>query len=108
MSPGLTVPGTDASLLLSPSAFQQTVNKSPTVAAPVVPPGPAEPPSASGGPVEPLAVPCSKTQLQETLMHLIKVHQRHKTKGILVGEVQAKAVDSNQSCTVYCERIIHS
>ncbi|KAM4562915.1 mRNA-decapping enzyme 1A isoform 1-T2 [Odontesthes bonariensis] len=72
MSPGLTVPGTDASLLLSPSAFQQSVNKTPAVAAPVVPPGPAEPPSASGGAVEPLAVPCSKTQLQETLIHLIK------------------------------------
>ncbi|KAM9751593.1 mRNA-decapping enzyme 1A [Menidia menidia] len=72
MSPGLAVPRTDTSVLLSPSAFQQTVNKATAVAAPAAPPAPAEPPSAPGGPVEPLPVLCSKTQLQETLIHLIK------------------------------------
>ncbi|XP_041860294.1 mRNA-decapping enzyme 1A [Melanotaenia boesemani] len=71
MSPGLAVPGSEISVLLSPSAFQQTVNKT-TAAATVVLPSPSEPSSASGGAVDPLTFPCSKTQLQETLIHLIK------------------------------------
>ncbi|XP_047223122.1 mRNA-decapping enzyme 1A isoform X1 [Girardinichthys multiradiatus] len=70
MSPGLAVPGSVASVLLSPSAFQQTMNK--TTAVPVVPSGPPDPSPASGRTAEPLQAPCSKTQLQETLIHLIK------------------------------------
>ncbi|XP_037540881.1 mRNA-decapping enzyme 1A [Nematolebias whitei] len=69
MSPGLAVPGSEISVLLSPSAFQQTVK---TAAAPVVPSAPSEPSSASGRAVESLPGACSKTQLQETLIHLIK------------------------------------
>ncbi|XP_012732670.2 mRNA-decapping enzyme 1A [Fundulus heteroclitus] len=70
MSPGLAVPGSDASVLLSPSAFQQSMNKTTTI--PAVPSAPPDPPSASGRPAEPLQAHCSKTQLQETLIHLIK------------------------------------
>ncbi|XP_070824980.1 mRNA-decapping enzyme 1A [Chaetodon trifascialis] len=69
MSPGLAVPGPEISVLLSPSAFQQSINKT---AASVVPPGPSEPSSAPAGAVEPAQAPCSKTQLQEILIHLIK------------------------------------
>lgn len=75
MSPGLAVPGSDISVLLSPSAFQQSVSKA---AASMVPPAPSELPSTSVGAVEPPQAPCSRTQLQETLIHLIKVHQRHE------------------------------
>lgn len=71
MSPGLAVPGSEISVLLSPSAFQQTVHK--TAAAPVVPSAPSEPSSASGRAAESLSGACSKTQLQETLIRLIKV-----------------------------------
>lgn len=71
MSPGLAVPGSGISVLLSPSAFQQALNKT-SAAASVVPPAPSEPSSASGGAAEPPPPPCSKTQLQETLIHLIK------------------------------------
>lgn len=74
MSPGHVIPGPEASLLLSPSAFQQSMNKTTTAAAPVVSPPSSEPSSASGGAAEPLPTPCSKIQLQETLIHLIKVH----------------------------------
>lgn len=71
MSPSLTVPGTEISLLLSPSAFQQSINKAAT-GAPAHHSAPPEPsyPYAAG--VEPQAAPCSKTQLQEILIHLIK------------------------------------
>nr|XP_046252753.1 mRNA-decapping enzyme 1A [Scatophagus argus] len=68
MSPGLAVPGPVTSVLLSPSAFQQSINKT-TAAASVLPPAPSESSSTS---VEPPQAPCSKTQLQETLIHLIK------------------------------------
>ncbi|XP_051282793.1 mRNA-decapping enzyme 1A isoform X2 [Dicentrarchus labrax] len=71
MSPGLNVPGPEMSVLLSPSAFQQSINKT-TAAASVVPPSPSEPPSTSVGAIESPQAPCSKTQLQETLIHLIK------------------------------------
>ncbi|TKS77309.1 mRNA-decapping enzyme 1A [Collichthys lucidus] len=71
MSPGLAVQGSEISVLLSPSAFQQSVNKT-TAAASVVPPAPSEPSSTSVGAVELPRTPCSKTQLQETLIHLIK------------------------------------
>ncbi|XP_014846370.1 PREDICTED: mRNA-decapping enzyme 1A [Poecilia mexicana] len=70
MSPGLAVPGSDGSVLLSPSAFQQTTSKTTTV--PVIPSAPPDPSSASGRAAETLQAPCSKTQLQETLIHLIK------------------------------------
>ncbi|XP_029974358.1 mRNA-decapping enzyme 1A [Salarias fasciatus] len=71
MSPALTVPGSEVSLLLSPSAFQQSITKAAAAAA-APPPAPSEPPYPSAGGVEPPAAPCSKTQLQETLIHLIK------------------------------------
>ncbi|GAA6213289.1 mRNA-decapping enzyme 1A [Lates japonicus] len=71
MSPGLTVPGTEISVLLSPSAFQQS-SKTATAAASVVLPAPSETSSTPVGAVEPPPAPCSKTQLQETLIHLIK------------------------------------
>ncbi|XP_044066322.1 mRNA-decapping enzyme 1A [Siniperca chuatsi] len=71
MSPGLAVPGPEISVLLSPSAFQQSINKT-TTAASVVPPAPSEPSSTSVGVLESPHAPCSKSQLQETLIHLIK------------------------------------
>ncbi|XP_038595680.1 mRNA-decapping enzyme 1A-like [Micropterus salmoides] len=67
MSPGLVVPGPQ--VLLSPSAFQQSISKT-AAAASVVPPSPSEPSSTSVG--DPPQALCSKTQLQETLIHLIK------------------------------------
>ncbi|XP_071331753.1 mRNA-decapping enzyme 1A [Trachinotus anak] len=70
MSPAFAVPGPGISVLLSPSAFQQS-NKA-TAAASVVLPAPSESSSTSVGAVEPPPAPCSKTQLQEILIHLIK------------------------------------
>uniref|UniRef100_A0A667XB54 5'-(N(7)-methylguanosine 5'-triphospho)-[mRNA] hydrolase n=1 Tax=Myripristis murdjan TaxID=586833 RepID=A0A667XB54_9TELE len=71
----LTVPGAGPglSVLLSPSAFQHSVNKTTAAAAtaPVVPPAPSNP-SGSAGAVEAPQTACSKTQLQDTLIHLIK------------------------------------
>ncbi|KAI4824103.1 hypothetical protein KUCAC02_012646 [Chaenocephalus aceratus] len=58
MSPGFAVPGPAFSLLLSPSAFQQSFSQ--TSAASAAPPAPSE------------QAVCSKTQLQDTLIHLIK------------------------------------
>uniref|UniRef100_A0A8C7YUZ9 5'-(N(7)-methylguanosine 5'-triphospho)-[mRNA] hydrolase n=1 Tax=Oryzias sinensis TaxID=183150 RepID=A0A8C7YUZ9_9TELE len=72
MSPGPAVPGSEISVLLSPSVFQQNVNKNPTTAAPVVPPAASKTSSASGGALDSLPTACSRTQLQETLIHLIK------------------------------------
>uniref|UniRef100_A0A1A7XWI0 5'-(N(7)-methylguanosine 5'-triphospho)-[mRNA] hydrolase n=1 Tax=Iconisemion striatum TaxID=60296 RepID=A0A1A7XWI0_9TELE len=69
-SPGLAVPVSEMSVLLSPSVFRQTMNKS--TAAPVVPPARSEASSTSGRAVESLPGPFSKTQLQDTLIHLIK------------------------------------
>lgn len=77
MSPGLAAPGQEISVLLSPSAFQQSVNKATTTAS-VVPPASSEPSSTSARAVEPPQAPCSKMQLQETLIHLIKVQQECK------------------------------
>lgn len=72
MSPGLTLPGQEVSVLLSPSAFQQSISKTTATATPSAP---SEPPSTSVGSAEPIQAPCSKTQLQETLVHLIKVQK---------------------------------
>ncbi|XP_029362403.1 mRNA-decapping enzyme 1A isoform X2 [Echeneis naucrates] len=84
MSPAFAAPGPEVSVLLSPSAFQQSINKTTTTttttaaaaaaaaAAAVVLPKPSESSSTSVGAVEPPPAPCSKTQLQETLIHLIK------------------------------------
>ncbi|XP_047432732.1 mRNA-decapping enzyme 1A [Mugil cephalus] len=74
MSPGLAVPGSGISVLLSPSAFQQAINKktAAAAAAAAAPPAPSESSSACGAAVEPPVIHCSKTQLQETLIHLIK------------------------------------
>ncbi|XP_077433242.1 mRNA-decapping enzyme 1A [Vanacampus margaritifer] len=69
MSPGLAVPGSDSSVLLSPSAFQQSLSK--TTAA-VVPPAPSELQTTSAGSMEVPQPPCNKDQLQKTLIHLIK------------------------------------
>ncbi|XP_061841531.2 mRNA-decapping enzyme 1A [Nerophis lumbriciformis] len=70
MSPGLAIPRPDSSVLLSPSAFQQSLSK--VAAAAVVPASPSEHLGTSVGSVEPPQHPCSKVQLQETLIHLIK------------------------------------
>lgn len=72
MSPGLALPGPEVSVLLSPSAFQQSISKTTATAAPSAP---SEPSSTSVGSAEPIQAPCSKTHLQETLVHLIKVKQ---------------------------------
>ncbi|XP_075882306.1 mRNA-decapping enzyme 1A [Nelusetta ayraudi] len=67
-SPSLAVPRPEVSVLLSPSAFQQSLMKS---AAPALPSAAAEPPSAVGA-AEPTQGLCSKAHLQETLIHLLK------------------------------------
>ncbi|XP_056131128.1 mRNA-decapping enzyme 1A [Lampris incognitus] len=85
MNPALVVSGLagpDMSVLLSPSAFQHSVTKTPpelprmatgsSAAASVVPPSPCDPSFNSTGSTEHIQTPCSKTQLQETLIHLIK------------------------------------
>ncbi|XP_074538570.1 mRNA-decapping enzyme 1A [Halichoeres trimaculatus] len=61
----------EMSVLLSPSAFQQSINKT-TAASSGFPPAPSEPSSTSVGILEPQQASCSKTQLQETLIYLIK------------------------------------
>uniref|UniRef100_A0A3Q3IP81 5'-(N(7)-methylguanosine 5'-triphospho)-[mRNA] hydrolase n=1 Tax=Monopterus albus TaxID=43700 RepID=A0A3Q3IP81_MONAL len=71
MNPGLAVRGPEMSVLLSPSAFQQSISKT-TAASSVVLPSPSESSSTSVGAVEPPAALYSKKQLQETLIHLIK------------------------------------
>lgn len=77
--PGLAVPRPENSVLLSPSVFQQSHNKSPPSA---VPPAPSESSSSTTGVgTDPAKAPCSKTQLQETLIHLIKVGQGGKLLG---------------------------
>lgn len=82
MTPGLAVSRPEVSVLLSPSAFQQSISKT---TASVVPSAPSEPPSTSAGAAELTQAPCSKTQLQETLIHLIKVQQgRQRSTGMLV------------------------
>ncbi|KAM8830201.1 mRNA-decapping enzyme 1A [Synchiropus picturatus] len=63
-----SLPGSEMSVLLSPSAFQQANSK----AAVVVPPVPSELPTTSLGALDPQKPPCSRTQLQETLIHLLK------------------------------------
>ncbi|KAK5863303.1 hypothetical protein PBY51_000342 [Eleginops maclovinus] len=70
MSPGLAIPGPAISVLLSPSAFQQSFSK--MTAASVAPPAPSDPSCLSSGALEPPQAACSKTQLQDTLIHLIK------------------------------------
>lgn len=85
MSPGPAVPGSEISVLLSPSVFQQNVNKNPSTAAPAVPPAASEPSSASGGALDSLPTACSRTQLQETLIHLIKVTQWYLTESVMLG-----------------------
>uniref|UniRef100_A0AAQ4R4R3 5'-(N(7)-methylguanosine 5'-triphospho)-[mRNA] hydrolase n=1 Tax=Gasterosteus aculeatus aculeatus TaxID=481459 RepID=A0AAQ4R4R3_GASAC len=74
MSPGLAFPMPPISVLLSPSAFQQSVSKTPAAAS-VVPAGPAEPSCASVGASEAPQAACSKAQLQDALIHLIKNDQ---------------------------------
>lgn len=71
-SPSLAVPRPEVSVLLSPSAFQQSLMKS---AAPALPSAAAEPSSAVGA-AEPTQGLCSKAHLQETLIHLLKVRGR--------------------------------
>ncbi|XP_022599319.1 mRNA-decapping enzyme 1A [Seriola dumerili] len=71
VSSAFAVPGPEISVLLSPSAFQQS-NKTTKAAASVVPPNPSESFSTSLGDAEPPPAPCSKKHLQETLIHLIK------------------------------------
>jgi mRNA-decapping enzyme 1A len=88
MHTGLGSPGAEISVLLSPSAFQHSIKK-PTVELPrmattsaaltvttttatVVPPSPSDSSSASTVGNEPHQTLCSKTQLQDTLINLIK------------------------------------
>lgn len=72
---GLVVPGGKPSLLLSPSVFQQSTTK-----APELPRNPAPPPSppASLGAGELPSTVYSKAQLQDVLIHLIKVRSFNK------------------------------
>lgn len=72
---GLVVPGVEPSLLLSPSVFQQSTTK-----APELPRNPAPPPSppASLGAGELPSTVYSKAQLQDVLIHLIKVRSFNK------------------------------
>nr|XP_057941078.1 mRNA-decapping enzyme 1A isoform X2 [Doryrhamphus excisus] len=72
MSPGLAIPRPDSSVLLSPSAFQQSLGKTTTAAVAAVPPPPSEIPTTSVVAFEPPQQPCSKAQLQDTLIQLIK------------------------------------
>ncbi|XP_049609314.1 mRNA-decapping enzyme 1A [Syngnathus scovelli] len=67
--PGLALPGSDPAVLLSPSAFQQSLSKAATT---IVPPPASELPTVSGGSMEAPQPSCSKAQLQKTLIHLIK------------------------------------
>ncbi|XP_061622288.1 mRNA-decapping enzyme 1A isoform X1 [Phyllopteryx taeniolatus] len=69
MSPGLALSGSDSSVLLSPSAFQQSLNKTGSA---VVPPPPAKLLSTTAGSLEPQQPSCNKARLQKTLIHLIK------------------------------------
>uniref|UniRef100_A0A4W5NJJ2 5'-(N(7)-methylguanosine 5'-triphospho)-[mRNA] hydrolase n=1 Tax=Hucho hucho TaxID=62062 RepID=A0A4W5NJJ2_9TELE len=76
MKAGLVIPGAGASLtgaersvLLSPSAFQHSVAKTTELQRQAAPPSPS--PAATGA-VEPPQPPCNRTQLQDTLVHLIK------------------------------------
>lgn len=72
MGPALSAPGSDINVLLSPSAFQQSTSRTAAATAVTSPPAASEPSSTSAGSVETPVAPCSKTQLQETLIHLIK------------------------------------
>lgn len=67
MSPSLAIPRPEVSVLLSPSAFQQSLGKT-AAAATALPPAAVEPSSS----VEPNQGLCSKAHLQETLIHLLK------------------------------------
>lgn len=87
MSPGLAISRPEVSVLLSPSAFQQSMSKTTTS---VVPSAPPEPSSTSVGAAELTQAPCSKTQLQETLIHLIKVQQGHQIQKAVVLECKSK------------------
>ncbi|XP_019728722.1 mRNA-decapping enzyme 1A isoform X2 [Hippocampus comes] len=69
MSLGLGISGSDSSVLLSPSAFQQSLDKA---AAAVVPSPSSELPTTSAGSMEAPQPSCNKAQLQKTLIHLIK------------------------------------
>ncbi|XP_030640802.1 mRNA-decapping enzyme 1A [Chanos chanos] len=68
MKAGLVVPGAEPSLLLSPSAFQNSSSK--TIEQPRNPAHPPSPPATLGGDL-PTAL-YSRNQLQDTLIHLIK------------------------------------
>ncbi|XP_014001074.2 mRNA-decapping enzyme 1A isoform X2 [Salmo salar] len=76
MKAGLVIPGAGASLtgaehsvLLSPSAFQRSVAKPMELQRQAAPPSP---PAAATEALEPPQSPCNRTQLQNTLIHLIK------------------------------------
>ncbi|XP_028308697.1 mRNA-decapping enzyme 1A [Gouania willdenowi] len=59
----------EVSVLLSPSVFQQSINKVPSVVPPHVS---TEATPTCGAALEPPSASCSKAQLQETLIYLIK------------------------------------
>ncbi|KAL1021396.1 hypothetical protein UPYG_G00012770 [Umbra pygmaea] len=66
---GTSLKGAEVSVLLSPSAFQHSPAKTTERHRQEAPPSP--PPLVSGG-VETTLPPCNRTQLQDTLIHLIK------------------------------------
>ncbi|CAB1329431.1 unnamed protein product [Coregonus sp. 'balchen'] len=66
---GTSLTAAEHSVLLSPSAFQHSVAKTTELQRQAAPPSP--PPGATGA-VEPPQPSCSRTQLQDTLIHLIK------------------------------------
>ncbi|KAL2103559.1 hypothetical protein ACEWY4_000427 [Coilia grayii] len=71
MKAGLVVPGTELSLLLSPSAFQHSISK--TTETPRTQAPPSSPPANLGSAEQhPSPAILSKHQLQDTLVHLIK------------------------------------
>lgn len=78
---GLVVPGEGPSLLLSPSVFQQSTTKAPEL--PRNPAPPQSPPASLGAGELPSTV-YSKAQLQDVLIHLIKVYILN---GVLINVV---------------------
>ncbi|XP_077465930.1 mRNA-decapping enzyme 1A [Stigmatopora argus] len=70
LNPALAISGSDSSVLLSPSAFQQQSVKKTAPA--TVPPPPSELLTTCGVSTEAPQASCNKAQLQKTLIHLIK------------------------------------
>uniref|UniRef100_A0AAY5F5M9 5'-(N(7)-methylguanosine 5'-triphospho)-[mRNA] hydrolase n=1 Tax=Electrophorus electricus TaxID=8005 RepID=A0AAY5F5M9_ELEEL len=91
MKAGLVVPGEESSLLLSPSAFQQSTTKATELQR--IPAPPSSPPASLGSRELPPAV-YSKTQLQDVLIHLIK-HDARFLSAIHEAYLQTLSKDLN-------------